>query len=82
MSSAPDTSLPLASHLLSTPPSSSGTENGEMALAAHRVDAIEKHVEERLPDNHPTEVGDAEAQDKKSHAGRATTLAYKRVEEA
>jgi hypothetical protein len=53
-----------------------------MALAARLVHAIERLVEEKLPDNHPTEVGDAEAQGKKSHAGRATTLAYKHVEEA
>ncbi|RSL77035.1 hypothetical protein CDV31_017348, partial [Fusarium ambrosium] len=93
MSSAPDTSLPLASHLLSTPPSSSGTstisdsgtsktKNEEMALAARFICAVEKIVEERLSDNHQTEAGDAEAQGKTSHAGRATTLAYRHVEEA
>ncbi|RSL38620.1 hypothetical protein CEP51_016898, partial [Fusarium floridanum] len=53
MSSAPDTSLPLASHLLLTPPSSSGTstisdsgtskiKNEEMALAARFICAVEK----------------------------------------
>ncbi|RMJ01514.1 hypothetical protein CDV36_015747, partial [Fusarium kuroshium] len=93
MSSAPDTSLPLASHLLSTPPSSSGTstisdsgtsktKNEEMALAARFICAVEKIVEERLSDNHQTEAGDAEAQGKTSHGGRATTLAYRHVEEA
>ncbi|RSL40789.1 hypothetical protein CEP54_016019, partial [Fusarium duplospermum] len=92
MSLVTDTPLPLASSLPSTPPPSSGTstisnsstleiENGEMALAARLVNAFEKLVEERLSDNHPTEVRDAEAQGKKSHAGRATTLAYKHVEE-
>ncbi|RTE68614.1 hypothetical protein BHE90_017007 [Fusarium euwallaceae] len=93
MSSVTDTSLSLTSSLPPTPPPSSGTstisdsstieiENGEMALAARFINAFERLVEERLSDNHQTDVGDAGAQGKKSHAGRATTLAYKHVEEA
>lgn len=57
-------------------------ENGKMALAACLVNAFERLVEERLADNHPTRVGDAEAQSKTSHVGRTATLAYQHVEEA
>ncbi|KAM5357115.1 hypothetical protein ACJZ2D_016600 [Fusarium nematophilum] len=93
MSLVTDMPLPLASSLPSTPPPSSGTstisdsgtleiENGEMALAARLVNAIERLVEERLPDSHSAGVEDAEAKVKKPQPGRATILGYKHVEEA
>ncbi|KAF5689154.1 AAA family [Fusarium denticulatum] len=56
-------------------------ENGAMATAARLITAVERIMEQKLSDNHTGGTENPEVKGIKSYAGRATTLAYKHVEE-
>ncbi|KAI3572191.1 hypothetical protein IWW34DRAFT_824470 [Fusarium oxysporum f. sp. albedinis] len=56
-------------------------ENGETMFAAQLITALEKLVENRPSDNRPAGPENPEVKGEKPRAGRATTLAYKHVEE-
>jgi hypothetical protein len=56
-------------------------ENGETMFAARLITAVEKLVENKLSDNRPAGTENPEVKGAKFCAGRATTLAYKHVEE-
>ncbi|KAF5696898.1 AAA family [Fusarium globosum] len=56
-------------------------ENGETMFAARLITAVEKLVENKLSDNRPAGTENPDVKGIKSCAGRATTLAYKHVEE-
>ncbi|KAG7409864.1 hypothetical protein Forpe1208_v010852 [Fusarium oxysporum f. sp. rapae] len=91
MSSAADMPHPFANLQSTPPPSPSAStisdpntleiENGERVFAARLITAVEKLVENKLSDNRLAGTENPEVKGDKSCAGRATTLAYKHVEE-
>ncbi|KAG4269058.1 hypothetical protein FPRO04_12290 [Fusarium proliferatum] len=91
MSSIADMPHPFANSRSTPPPSPSAStisgsnmreiESGEIMFAARLITAVEKLVENKLSDNRPAGTENPEVKGTKSCAGRATTLAYKHVEE-
>ncbi|KAH7153745.1 P-loop containing nucleoside triphosphate hydrolase protein [Fusarium sp. MPI-SDFR-AT-0072] len=91
MSLVADMPHPFANSRSTPPPSPSAStvsdsnmreiENGEATFAARLITAVEKLVENKLSDNRPAGTEKPEVKGGKPRAGRATTLAYKHVEE-